>query len=271
MNYVAALYNEHQETVSSGLPSGEGLTDYLGDFADESYRILRVLFGQETYGIVNSPESDDKALKVLERIGYVDSRNITVITPVMFNKSAREVYGEIDAQLAKLVDIEKRLYRPLINQLGKMITIPDAINHAWIDENIKFVDVDKLRKEMSKMLTNKKKAVDDPEKVDFDDIYDNAKDFKAATEALVKLKDTASRLDLVKLKSSEESLVKIINSFINEFDGSEDMEVKKPITKMLVSVTQALTAETEYLMGLLHYGNIFIVAHNDNIKHIEEL
>lgn len=268
---IKTMVAEHVANSNNGLPAGEGFVDYISDFGSELANAWRKLVGQATYGVVVAPLGPDNALKRLNKLGLLDSRKLSMVTPYEFEKRASDVYKVIHTQLEQLVDIEKRLYRPLVQQFGKLVTTPDAYSKAWIDENIKFVDTDKMQKELSKLFKRGNKKGGVSEQVDFQDLYDDPSDFNTCSTIQLRLKDTGNLINFVTLKSSEEKLVKLINSFVEEYDNNDDLKMKDHVVKRLVTVTTALGRETEYLVLLLHYANIFIAAHNENIKTIEDL
>lgn len=258
-----------QMTLSQqiGAESGKSLTEHIGDVADSIANFYNEVMNTDTVAVAISPMQDAALVKELNKEGFENVRRLAVFAPFRLEEYAEDFYAETLDQLGYMVDIQKRLYDPAIRFLGKLLTDPQAYEKAWIDRELKFVDVGKMNKKLSAMMTDKKTTVGDPDKQEFQEVYKSAKSLNECFKLLQAIKDVSEVLDLETLRKREDRMMELVRKFVSGYEEA-DVKMGAPLATKLIKTFDAIALETEYLAALLYYANISIKAHNDTIEQL---
>ena len=138
--------------------STEGL-EVVTNFFQTLSGSIKTLLTDESAGLVRLKTPDIKKRKTekkLKSLGFSRIEDLTVTMPEGVITSMPKYLDILERSLNELDDVKGRLLEPLLHWVGK--AVQDPLNYIplnWLDDNVKFSKINKVRKEWAKVYTDK--------------------------------------------------------------------------------------------------------------------
>ena len=263
---LEAMFEGHEFS----LEDASGMVGFFGGIGDAIKGIFKKFVNVHESADMIAPVDGKHAIRLVKANGASIMKDLVVFR-VPWCIQSGDKYAEIAAEHAKeFVDIVERLYKPADDWLAHVITDPDYAKRMWIDKELKFADLDTMKRQYNLMFNTKDKD-DDSSLVKFIHVYPSANSFEKCYPQLEKLSDSLSAVNMVKMKKVEESIIERIDKLMALIREEGEIALNEGNRKRLAQVFTAIARETEYMVALFFHANQAIAAWNQNVKKIEEV
>lgn len=263
---LEAMFEGHEFS----LEDASGMVGFFGGIGDAIKGIFKKFVNVHESADMIAPVDGKQAIRLVKANGASIMKDLVVFR-VPWCIQSGDKYAEIAAEHAKeFVDIVERLYKPADDWLAHVITDPDYAKRMWIDKELKFADLETMKRQYNLMFNTKDKD-DDSSLVKFINVYPSAASFEKCYPQLVKLSDSLSAVNMVKMKKVEESIIERIDKLMALIREEGEITLNEGNRKRLAQVFTAIARETEYMVALFFHANQAIAAWNQNVKKIEEV
>lgn len=188
----------------------------------------------------------------------------------LYGNLAEYVQSLINA-IDDLKDLEKRLYKPLIEFIQSSTSVKGFSDKIWAPKKIELINTGKHIKEIGGFFVKTKDATKNGggDIAVFGDIYDSARDFNKAQNLIVELAKKLSYIDLDSLKESEKILHDGFDIYLELLEDEEVfMTGHKENLKLLGKYTTALVMETELLATVIYNSISVHSLHKETSEHL---
>lgn len=263
---LEAMFEGHEFS----LEDASGMVGFFGGIGDAIKGIFKKFVNVHESADMIAPVDGKHAIRLVKANGASIMKDLVVFR-VPWCIQSGDKYAEIAAEHAKeFVDIVERLYKPADDWLAHVITDPEYAKRMWIDKELKFADLDTMKRQYNLMFNTKDKD-DDSSLVKFIHVYPSANSFEKCYPQLEKLSDSLSAVNMVKMKKVEESIIERIDKLMALIREEGEIALNEGNRKRLAQVFTAIARETEYMVALFFHANQAIAAWNQNVKKIEEV
>lgn len=263
---LEAMFEGHEFS----LEDASGMVGFFGGIGDAIKGIFKKFVNVHESADMIAPVDGKHAIRLVKANGASIMKDLVVFR-VPWCIQSGDKYAEIAAEHAKeFTDIVERLYKPADDWLAHVITDPDYAKRMWIDKELKFADLDTMKRQYNLMFNTKDKD-DDSSLVKFIHVYPSANSFEKCYPQLEKLSDSLSAVNMVKMKKVEESIIERIDKLMALIREEGEIALNEGNRKRLAQVFTAIARETEYMVALFFHANQAIAAWNQNVKKIEEV
>jgi hypothetical protein len=263
---LEAMFEGHEFS----LEDASGMVGFFGGIGDAIKGIFKKFVNVHESADMIAPVDGKQAIRLVKANGASIMKDLVVFR-VPWCIQSGDKYAEIAAEHAKeFVDIVERLYKPADDWLAHVITDPDYAKRMWIDKELKFADLETMKRQYN-LIFNTKDKDDDSSLVKFIHVYPSANSFEKCFPQLEKLSDSLSAVNMVKMKKVEESIIERIDKLMALIREEGEITLNEGNRKRLAQVFTAIARETEYMVALFFHANQAIAAWNQNVKKIEEV
>lgn len=263
---LEAMFEGHEFS----LEDASGMVGFFGGIGDAIKGIFKKFVNVHESADMIAPVDGKHAIRLVKANGASIMKDLVVFR-VPWCIQSGDKYAEIAAEHAKeFTDIVERLYKPADDWLAHVITDPDYAKRMWIDKELKFADLETMKRQYNLMFNTKDKD-DDSSLVKFIHVYPSANSFEKCYPQLEKLSDSLSAVNMVKMKKVEESIIERIDKLMALIREEGEIALNEGNRKRLAQVFTAIARETEYMVALFFHANQAIAAWNQNVKKIEEV
>lgn len=263
---LEAMFEGHEFS----LEDASGMVGFFGGIGDAIKGIFKKFVNVHESADMVAPVDGKHAIRLVKANGASIMKDLVVFR-VPWCIQSGDKYAEIAAEHAKeFTDIVERLYKPADDWLAHVITDPDYAKRMWIDKELKFADLETMKRQYNLMFNTKDKD-DDSSLVKFIHVYPSANSFEKCYPQLEKLSDSLSAVNMVKMKKVEESIIERIDKLMALIREEGEIALNEGNRKRLAQVFTAIARETEYMVALFFHANQAIAAWNQNVKKIEEV
>lgn len=263
---LEAMFEGHEFS----LEDASGMVGFFGGIGDAIKGIFKKFVNVHESADMIAPVDGKHAIRLVKANGASIMKDLVVFR-VPWCIQSGDKYAEIAAEHAKeFTDIVERLYKPADDWLAHVITDPDYAKRMWIDKELKFADLETMKRQYNLMFNTKDKD-DDSSLVKFIHVYPSAGSFEKCYPQLEKLSDSLSAVNMVKMKKVEESIIERIDKLMALIREEGEIALNEGNRKRLAQVFTAIARETEYMVALFFHANQAIAAWNQNVKKIEEV
>lgn len=229
---------------------------------------LAIILNTKTYSVLSRPESTRDAMAILLKLDKRDVAKFGVFTLKGLEAHQQEYAEQISDNLTALLDLEARVYDPLIHYLATMTSKPERAGELWVDKNLAPKDHTKARKKTSEMFFRKQMIEGDADVRSFEFAYGPIKGFKQTEDFLSKATITAELFSLDNIKTKEARISEFSQLFATMIEDGE-LEVNKVVIKQMLAQFRMAANETSWLVYNLYHLGLAVAALNDNIEKIK--
>lgn len=261
---------ENDETIT--LEASMSFGQLFSRMGESIAKAFKRLLNFHTSADVIAPKQHKAVYRIIDRKGISAMAEYRVYRIAKQSAPNHELINLLSHQIGLLSDIEERLYKPLSRWLAGSINDPDDFaEKPWVDRDLGFLDIEKMRKSMSDLFVPENSRTDDSEFTNFINMYPSVKKFDECNKAFYELYQKVGDVNLGSLRKTEELLMRRLNSFIDlDQDPDSEFIIEKNTRKKLAQTFRAIAIETEYLMATFFLVAQAIGQWNNTIDLLEE-
>lgn len=269
INQVKQSFEADKESRELGLEGFGSFTDYLGSFVKSWSGLQHKLVPDMVVKKVPNTLSSS-LIKKISRTDMKGLSKITVYKPIGFDNQMTPYAKYVASVMTSLVDIEKRLYLPLINYLSvnmSDITHPDA---PWLDKSIKFINSKVVIKTLGGFINKKANRGEGSTMAPFGELYISPKDFIVTGEYIRELKDLATGFNLKSLQDNEAKLYELMQLYIKTAKENPEMiPTNRQTIRKLADTLKAIAIETELLATVFYINTSLTQLYKDSADKLD--
>lgn len=210
----------------------------------------------------------------LEKIGFTALANVNIYKPPYAKADWLKYTTALLEQVTDYSNIEYRLYTPFREYLERATALEDYHNKPMADRRYQLVNVEKSKKEFSRVNVNEDDRDDleaETATVPFQRAFRNIKSLKDIEKMIFKIHETLALVNLENLKKEEARILLQIDSLIEKVENEEKEPLSKNAKRQLAKAMMDIAEETEYMAMLLFYANTAVQAWNDTAVKLRKI
>jgi len=177
---------ENDETISleAKMSFGE-LFERMGTSISKAFK--RLLNFHQSADVI-APKQHKAVNRIIEDKGISAMSNYRVYRIAKQSPPNHQLIALLAEQMEMLSDIEERLYQPVSRWIAGVLNDPDNFaEKPWVDRDLGYLDIEKMRKAMADMFVPENKRTDDSEFTDFIKMYPSVRNFDACNKRFYEL------------------------------------------------------------------------------------
>lgn len=252
-------------------PQAEELTTesfkrFLSGIGELLLHPIDTIFNNTIPAITDEPVFNNSVYSDLTKRGYLGMEGFGVYAPQNVTGPFLSLVTVLDAQFGELGDIEKRLFKPILDFLTRVASWDEFGNKEWETTNFKQVDVQRLRAVLGIHYTQQADVkVFKP----FEVVYERIGDVKKIYDILDANYDSARKVKLDNIKNLTKEINEVITYILKKRPEAID-NISDKNRKELVDLLNHAASEVEHLAAVIFDINRSITIHNKNIARFKE-
>ena len=258
------------ELQSVGIEGFTHLSDYLSEVAN----LLSGHFGNilDSLKPINAGSAFSRRLvKLMSELPYDVVGKITVYHPAGLTEYMVPFIVHINRSLEQLDKLDERLYAPLSNYMGELISQPDAGEKLWIARDLKPVDIDSAKSTFESFFDARIKARATNVTAPFEKLYRTNSDFLEAGKQLKLLTERINGIDFNEIRKAEKTLSDRVKQYATLVENHEGTGIRnKQSLRKLADTVRSIANETEYFALMVYAAKTVQVAIRDSAEKLEK-
>jgi hypothetical protein len=170
-----------------------------------------------------------------------------------------------------LKNLDERVYQPLSEFIGELISQPDTREKMWVPRNLELRDTESLTETYNSFFDPKIRNRHDTLSTPFENLYRTNQDFIEASTMAVRLIEVVNNTDFGAIREAEQALADRVKAYVKVLDENPDAALKnRQAIQKLASVVSAVARETELLALTVYAAKVVQTAIGDSAKKLED-